>query len=267
MNKENALVLFHQGFTDIFNCLGLLNILYDKYNLLYVLVREDAWKIFHFYIRGMPRVRPIYTSLENINNVGLPCVDVKRHKITKFEIIGQYEYCFRHYIPVRFPFSDFERQFLAPYKTRAPVTFERAFYEAYGIPYIERVNRFVLNRDPIAEDVFFKRMVKHDEYICTHNNQKLKFFVYPKSDLPQIELEYSTDMYFDAIQVLQKAKEIHAQDSSWAAFCYLIDAKYRLLSHVQIYVYCYRDFDRMFTEPIRLPNWNIIMKDDVASLA
>jgi hypothetical protein len=40
--------------------------------------------------------------------------------------------------------------------------------------------------------------------------------------------------------------------------CYMIDAKYGLLETVPVYVYCHRGFDRMFTNPVKRPNWTIV---------
>jgi hypothetical protein len=65
-------------------------------------------------------------------------------------------------------------------------------------------------------------------------------------------------VFFDMIRVLQNAKEIHMIDSVWAAVCYSIDARYGLLSHIPIYIYCHRGFRQMFTEPKTLPNWTIV---------
>jgi hypothetical protein len=222
-----------------------------KYKKLYVLVREDAWMIIQFYIRGTYNVIPIYVKKNILDTVSWRnLVDIDHHKITKFELIAHY---------------DSERPIDDPYRGAynrrnaiddAP--FEQLFYEAYDIPYIERVNSFVLYRDPIAEEVAYNKNVKKEPYVCTHTNPDLQLFVKPEEGVEIVELNQSTPMFFDYIRILQHAKAIHVIDSSWAAICYMIDAKYGMLENVPVYVYCHRGFDRMFTNPVKRPNWRIV---------
>ena len=67
-----------------------------------------------------------------------------------------------------------------------------------------------------------------------------------------------SDIFFDMICILQNAFEIHLIDSIWAAFIYLLDAKYKLFNDKQIYIYALRGHHAMFTRPIKLLNWKII---------
>jgi hypothetical protein len=123
---------------------------------------------------------------------------------------------------------------------------------------MERINSFVLYRDPVSEEVAYSKVVKKEPYICTHTNPDLQLFVKPEEGVDIIELNQTTQMFFDYIRILQHAKAIHVIDSVWAALCYLLDAKYGLFEKVPIYLYCHRNFDRMFTEPVHRPNWTIV---------
>ena len=247
----NALLYFHQGWTDIVNCLPMMNWYAKKYKKLYVILRQDAWMLVQFYIRGLQNVVPIYVPKHILDTQSWSTfVNVQHHKITNFELIAHY---------------DSQRPDWDPYKGAyarrnaiddAP--FEQIFYEAYDIPYIERVNSFVLFRDPIAEEVAYTKYVKNEPYVCTHTNPELQLFVKPEEGVHTVELNQSTPMFFDFIRILQHAKAIHVIDSVWAAICYMIDAKYGLLETVPVYVYCHRGFDRMFTNPVKRPNWTIV---------
>jgi hypothetical protein len=259
----NALLYFHQGWTDIINCLPMINIYAAKYRLLYLLVRRDAWALIQFYIRGLRNVIPVYSPHLDLNRLGISVVDIAHHKITHLELMG-------HHDGSRFP-DDPLRNAFTRYDTanneqlsdgRMKLTFERVFYEAYGIPYSDRVDKFVLYRDPVLEETVYNRVVKSKPYICVHSNPALNLMVCPKTTLPRIELNQASEIFFDYLRILQHAEEIHVIDSVWAGLCYLMDAKYGVFHEKPVYVYCYRDFHRMFSEPVKLPNWTIIMADD-----
>lgn len=248
---SNALLFFHQGWTDIINCLPLITWYSKRYKKLYVLMREDAWMLVQFYIRGTTNVVPIYVPKQLLGEVSWRrLVDIEHHKITKFELIA-------HYDSDR-PDNDPYKGAYARRNALDDAPFERLFYEAYEIPYIERVNSFVLYRDPIAEEVAYTKLIKREPYICTHTNPELQLYVKPEEGVDIVELNQSSPMFFDYIRILQHAKAIHVIDSVWAAVCYMIDAKYGLLETVPVYLYCHRDFHRMFTQPVHRPNWTIV---------
>lgn len=267
MNTENALLYFHQGWTDIVNCLPMINICSAKYRRVYLLVRKDAWMLIQFYIRGLPNVIPVYAPHADLNRSGIKLVDVAHHNITKFELMGHHDASRPPSDPYRGGFRRYEDQYLTRDETgRVSHPFERIFYEAYGIPYADRVDKFTLYRDPILEETVYNRVVKQKPYICVHSNVSLNLVIRPKTNHAVVELDRASDIFFDYIRVLQHAEEIHLIDSSWAAICYLLDAKYGCFHQKPVFVYCYRGFDRMFTEPVRLPNWNIIMADEACRL-
>ena len=263
-----GLLYFHQGWTDIMNCLPLINIYAPKYKLLYVLVREEARALITFYIRGLRNVSPIFSPHSHLDSVGWSkLVNVKHHNITGFELIAhfdggrpttdKYHDAFKHYMDansIRLPDG------------RMSIPFERGFYEPYGLPYSDRVDKFVVYRDPEGEEKIYNSVVKQEPYVCVHNNPEINLFVKPPPGYDIIELNKASDFFFDYIRVLQHAKEIHLIDSSWAGLCYLLDAKYGMFHETPIYVYCYRDFHRMFTEPVKLANWTIIMQNEASDI-
>lgn len=259
----NALLYFHQGWTDIMNCLPMINIYAAKYRIVYLLVRKDAWGLIQFYIRGMGNVFPIYAPHVDLNRLGISVVDIAHHKITRFELMGQLDGLRPLSDPQRGAYQRFVEQ--KAYK-RADGTmshpFERVFYEAYGMPYSDRVDKFTLYRDPLLEESVYNRVVKQKPYICVHSNPLLNLMICPQNNLHRIELNQASNIFFDYIRILQHAEELHLIDSVWAGLCYLMDAKYGYFHQKPVYVYCYRDFHRMFTEPVTLPNWNIIHVND-----
>lgn len=240
----NGLLYTHQGWTDIVNCLALINYNAERYKRVYILVREDAKWLILFYIRGLRNVIPIFRPKHDL--------DFKHWSASVDPAIGSpaLEFIGHH---------DKHRQdpFVGAF-SRTPEPFERGFYEAYGIPYSIRISKFKLNRAPEDEAKRFAQYAKTEPYICVHGNREAGLIPPVSTDLPIVDLHESSPAFFDMLKVLMHAKEIHLIDSVWAAICYHIDASEGLLSHVPISVYCYRGYSRMFTEPMRLPNWTIV---------
>jgi hypothetical protein len=255
--KGNGLLYFHQGWTDIVNCLALINIYAEKYTFLYLLIREDASPMIWAYINPIKNVIPIFKPKEHLDNIQWYNLIDNSIKINGLEFIGN---------------PDVWRQRSDPYigsymKYPQPkFAFERLFYECYGIPHSNRVDRFSLVRNQNEEEALFSKLNPKSPYICVHTNPSVGTVEVP-ADANVIELNNSSSVFFDMIKVLQNASEIHCIDSVWAALCYLLDAKYGLLSHIPITVYCYRKFDRMFCEPKQLQNWKLVTMHSHSQLA
>jgi len=248
--SRNGLLMFHQGWTDIVNCLPMINWYARRYDKLYVVLRADSHPMILFYIRGIRNVIPIFIPKHIIEVDWLTPIDQHRLQITGREFIGHYD--------IQRPVSDPLRGAYARLNAVTDFPFEKLFYESYNIPYKERVNSFELYRDIDAEEQYYKKHVKSEPYICVHTNPGLELSVNPEDNVERVELGGTTEVFFDAIRVLQHAKAIHVIDSVWAAVCYMIDGKYGMLENVPIFVYCHRDFHRMFTQPVHRPNWTIV---------
>lgn len=252
----NGILFFHQGWTDIVNCLPLINVFAEKYNTLFVLIREDASPMVSYYAKALGlKVVVMSCPKQTLDTQYIPSLfDTNRLRITGFEYIAHYD----HLRPSNDPYRNAYHQRSALNPTH---TFERLFYESYGIPYSDRVDKFTLLRDLELEEQAYNRIVKREPYICIHTNPEVGLVDIPTyEDTDILELDKSSYVFFDMVRVLQRAKEIHVIDSVWAAVCYMLDARYGLLSHVPIYIYCHRDFYRMFTQPKELSNWTIIKR-------
>ena len=249
--KKNTCVLyFHQGWTDIINCLALVTYFSERYDLVYLIIRKDAFELINFYLKSYSNIIALHEEHKILDTIGVHHL-IKNLQFDSFEFIGGHD--MRRLITDVF-FNAYNK-----FTSENVVTFERAFYEAYNIPYMTRVEKFNVTRDLSQEELKYNSIVKSDNYICIHTNKYLNLTVNPDERYKEIiELDKSSNIFFDMIKVLENAKEIHVIDSVWAAICYLLDVRYNLFNHIPIYVYCHRNFSRMFTEPIHLQNWNII---------
>jgi len=226
---------FHQGWTDIINCLALINYYAKKYEKLEVIMREDAKALVEFYTRHLKNIEFIYkvhnepfdsylTLNENSESLFFGVHDHHRE--------DQFRSCWRC----------------------IDGCFVKGFYESYNIPYRVRVEYFEFERDYDMEEQAYQTFIKTngEKYILSH------CIDVKNNNIPTINLDKSTNLFFDYIKILSKAQEIHLIDSIWGAICYQLDAKYNIFQHIKVHLYAKRGYHKMFREPVQLVNWKII---------
>jgi hypothetical protein len=249
-NNNEALLCFHQGWTDIINSLSLINYYSKVYNTLHLVIREDSQKIIDFYIKKGNNVVIHYVEKKifHMSRKSEVLNDIfKYSKLNKDNIdflgIGLLD-AFRN--------DNFKNSYNQK-KIKFP--FEKCFYISYNIHYISRINDFEFERDFKLEDIVYDKFINTNgsEYILYHevieNYDKNKKIV---------NLNKSSEIFFDMIKVLENSIEIHLLDSVWGAFVYLLDAKYRLFKNKKIFLYAKRGYKSMFEEPVKLNNWIIV---------
>lgn len=243
---KTGTILFHQGWTDIINCLSLINIFASQYEKINLIIRKDSQPIIDFYVSQFSNVNTHYIEKYELDN-NLHTI-VPKFDETNLLFFGVHDaYRKNEYI------NSFR-------STHGSDFFVKKFYTVYGINYIERVNSFNLNRNLELEDTTYKDFISKngENYILYHEDTDRDIFI-GKENFNEINkiinLNGISDVFFDYIKILENSKEIHLFDSVWASVIYLIDAKYGLFKHIPIYVNCLRGYQDMFTEPIKLENW------------
>jgi hypothetical protein len=236
----NAILYFHQGFTDIVNCLSLITFYNKKYNRLHVVIRNDFANMVSFYIRCLKNVELILiekdTPIMNVVNI---------YQYDHILFIGIYDI---------FRIDEYKGVYG---KRKETGSFIDSFYTLYNIDPQYRVDGFEFVRDLELENTKYTKVVGTlKDYILYHDTNDVP--ILPKKENPFIQLDHISDIFFDCIKILENAKEIHMIDSVWACFLYLIDCKYKLFHNKSIYVYCKRSYYDMFTSPMKLDHWIIL---------
>lgn len=238
---KTASILFHQGWTDIINSLSLINIHHDKYDNINLIVREDAKPMIEYYISQFSNVVGCYYNIEKI--------DKELDDIIK--IFQDTELLF-------FGFFDSYRsnKYTNSFNNNNGFFVEK-FYTSYDIEYIERVNSFQIARNYEKENELFNQFISQHgtSYILYHGVPTIQN---SNHGYNWVDLDKTTYTFFDYLKIIENAKEIHLLDSVWGALIYQIDAKYKLLNNIPIKVYCNRGYVQMFTEPVKLDNWEIL---------
>ena len=237
--KPRGLLFFHQGWTDIFNSLGLISWYLKTYETLTVLIRMDAIPLMDFYCMQFgDRVELDFRPKELLDRMcdfsGVEC-DLLLHGINDI-----------------FRTDDYKNAYVRSNEQ----IFVNTFYTFYDIPAETRISHFQIERDVQLEEEKYNQFVQH---YGTH--YRLAHFIKPLSSedstLQTVDLNQTSDNFFDSIQILQNAKEFHLVDSSWAALVYLLDTKYGLFQSTPVHIYCARKYIEMFSNPVKLPNWTL----------
>lgn len=261
----NAVICHHYGWTDIINTLSITNFLLSTYTTVFLIYHKPKEALYNYYYRNCPSIQlvPFDTPQEDTTIIENLLKNSQAFQITGFHFFGFYD----KYRQDRFQGafqkigsgdSSQDDTTLIRDKENQEYYFVRKFYETYQIPYIERVESFFLDRYPEKEEAFYKSMVKSSNYILIHDTPDVSIPSEIYKGKTYYQLNQSSNIFFDAVKVLENALEIHCIDSVWAAVCYLIDAKYNLLRNVRIFVYCLRGHQLMFKAPVALENWVII---------
>ena len=242
---KNGILYFHQGWTDIINCLALINYKCKLYDKIYLVMREDAKQLVNFYVKDIKNIEILYEEKQNINEDDILFV------VNKYKNLNLEKNDF-----LCFGCHDKSRK--DKYKNafeKSGGCFVNKFYTDYEIPYITRINDFTFNRDKILEENTYNKFIKKygKEYILYH-----EVIDNYDQNIPIINLNGISDIFFDMIKVLENAIEIHLLDSVWGALIYHLDAKYKLFQNKKIILYAKRGYYSMFLSPIKLDNWTII---------
>ena len=240
LNKV-GLLYFHQGWTDIFNCLSLIDYYYNlDFDKIYLLIRDDAKDFIDYYIENKKdKIIPLYVYKYNLDNYsfGRDTDNIKSNKILLFHGINDIER------------KDKYKNIFLKYE----YCFVERFYKCYDIDYINRIECFNFSRNYELEEKTYNNFIEKygTKYILHHEiNEIVK-----NDDISYVNLNGITNIFFDYIKILVNAIEIHLLDSVWGALIYLLDAKYKLFSNKKIYIYCKRNYTEMYTNPVKLDNW------------
>lgn len=242
--NNTGILYFHQGWTDIINCLALINYYTNLYEYIYLIMRNDAKEIINFYTKDIKNLNIFYEEKKNIDEHGIIFIINKYNNDLQncdFLGIGCHDSIRKDKYNNSFRCID--------------NCFVKGFYESYDIPYITRINDFKFIRDYKLEENTYNDFINKygNNYILYH--EVIENY---NQNYPIINLNGISNIFFDTIKILENAIEIHLLDSVWGAFIYLLDGKYRLFKNKKIILYAKRGYIKMFEQPIKLDNWIIL---------
>jgi hypothetical protein len=236
----------HQGWTDIINCLPLLNFYSKKYDQIFCFYREDSYELVQYYIKQFNNVFFVSDKLISLTNMSDG--DILFH--------GLHDHVRNDIYNNKFINSNNEEHFVSK------------FYNLYNISHDEIINSFELKRDFVLENSVYENFLNENKqlnYILTHEPSYNSIDIKNKID-KNFNLDNKVKNIFSYIKVLENSKELHLVDSVWASLCYLLDCKYNLFKDKKIFLYPYtnrsggllKGKEQNYLRPINLKNWILI---------
>jgi hypothetical protein len=235
----------HLGWTDIINSLALIHYYKDHFDKIVVFMREDAKGLLQYFIKDMPTIEPIYFP----------------HDILSCSVYGYYlqlqQKCNQPIYPLFFGFHDqYRNDIYRKAFDKSTDFFGDRFYSAYHLDPKIRYEHFIFRRDNEIEYKKYQEVIQDKkDYILVNDTPENPIEGLNKETISLTNLSSS---FFDCIMILEKAKEIHAIDSIWSCFCFMIDMKYGILKNVKVVIYCKRGYKQFYKGCEKLPNWTIL---------
>lgn len=234
-----GILYFHQGWTDIMNCLALITYYSNIFSKVHLIIRNDSYELLNYYTKKYNNINIIYidkTELDNMNilnylqtcNINVDNVKLLFHGIHDKYRKDKYNNAFNN----------------------CKCYFVERFYKAYDMPYDIRSN-ISFYRDTDLEHNTYKNFIKlyGNEYILYHE------IIKTNKNIVKVNLNQISNIFFDYIEVIEHATEIHLIDSSWAALIYLLEIKFNLFHNINIMLYAIKNHKEMFQKPKKLDNW------------
>jgi len=272
--KNKACVYFHQGWTDIVMCMGLINYYASIYSEITIIIREDAKYMVDYYTKGLSNVIVLYITTDNgrfYGTIATNSTDINVQYYNNTILIpNDFDIMF-HAEHDKFRKDNYQYKWYETSTRQNNKHFSELFYILYGIDFNNRIESFNVERDlELEEEQYNKFIIENGvDYIIYHddeeNDKHGTHHVSTKIDLNEkrdkttcVNLNKISNVFFDYIKIIQNASEIHLVDSIWGCLLYQLDAKYNILNGKEVNLYCKRGHDDLFTKPITLNNWKLI---------
>ena len=234
--KDCCIIMFHQGWTDIILCIGIVFYNLKYYNKIILLMREDAKDMINFIFRFNNNIKIIYINKNNLDNPNIRkyyidnIIKINNNKISNDDILlyGEISKC--HYGK----HSNYKSIKCNPGD-------KYYFYNTYNIDSIESIKSFNIIRDYDLENNKYEEIIRKygKKYVIVFNDYKRNLCINPdyiiNKNLPTVNLCKSSTICFDMLRVLHESSEIHILSTFWSLIIYQLQKKYNLFKDIPIF--------------------------------
>lgn len=243
MKNEICITTFHQGWTDIILCIGIVFNNIKKFKKVILIARDDAKDLLNFIFNNISNIEIKYISRD-----------------------GEYQHRYQKYITNLVNKLDNVKLSLhgghfvkKKYNKIYDLGGAEYFYEIFSTNYINyknNINLFNINRNSELENLYYKKVKEKvgDDYIIINEDPKRELYINKskiKSNLSIYNINASTNIVFDAILALENAKEIHTISTFWSLIILNLSKKYNLFVDIPIYFHSYvrnKRYDYLYKE-------------------
>jgi len=220
-------IIFHQGWTDIIICLGIIFYNLKRYNEVVLIIRKDSFEMCNYIFRHHGNLIIEYFD-KDMETSDVPLL------LNKYPgyILFAHGMAFVNKIKNNIPYNIGDSKY---------------FYQVFTTEEInanEFINSFNIDREVVPENDYYNKIVNSvgHNYIIINEDPVRGFNIDRKkinSDLPLININASTKKIFDAIKAIENAKEIHTISTFWSIIIYLLQKKFNLFKNIPIYFHDY----------------------------
>ena len=232
---KKCIILFHQGWTDIILCIGLVFYNLKYYDEIYLLIRDDSKDMISFIFRHNYNVKTIFINKHELD-------DSSMRKNHIYNIASKYSISNNNILLYGGCLSPCGYGKHNNYKPSGFIAGgQDYFYYTYNIDSIESINSFNISRDYILENNKYEEIISKigNKYVIVFNDKERNLFInnnyIVNKELPTFNLCESSTVCFDMIKVINESKEIHILSSFWSLIIYNLQKKYNLFMNIPIY--------------------------------
>ena len=221
---KNSLVMFHQGWTDIIMCIGLVYYNLEKYNEVVLLIRKDSEKLINFIFRNQKKLQILFLDKSFLDELNYRNNIVKYFKKEKFDI--------NFYGPSLDKKTNFPNRQVAG---------KTMFYTPYNINGNVAIDNFIIHRDLELENKKYIELInkigkKYNIIFKDHKrNLSIDESKIINKSLPLFNISNCSEICFDMIKILEEAQEIHILSTFWSLIIYNLQKKNNLFSKKNIF--------------------------------
>ena len=232
-----ACVYFHQGWSDIVNCISLINYYSNNYEEIFVIIRKDAKELINYYVKNLQNVNILYINnddgrfygnFELKQEEGAEYIPSDRNDFHGTIIINKDMFLAFHGEHDMYRNDKYHAEWYKSPNDKYLGNFVEKFYTIYDINYMERINSFAFTRNYDIENKIYEEFVSKngENYVLYHDNPTWNYT--PQNIATEIKFENKLEGFnyvnlnkmsntlLDYIKVFEKAKEIYLIDSIWA---------------------------------------------------
>jgi len=215
--------MFHQGWTDIILCIGLVYFNIEKYDKVVLLIRKDSYKMINFIFKNQKKLQILFIDKVLLDDCNYRNSIVKEYQIKNFDI------------------NFYGRSLDKTTKFTSNNGDKYFFYKTYGIDENLAIDNFIINRDLNLEN---------DKYLQLTNKIGKKYNIIFKDNIRNLSIDESkivnkslpvfnlcncSETCFDMIKIIEEATEIHILSTFWSLIIYNLQKKYNLFNKNNIY--------------------------------
>ena len=263
LNNKKATILPHQGWADFYSSNGLINYYSKIYEDLTILVSDASRKeMIEQMFSQTPRISciiaPTYigrkTSLDtciichtNHGDKICPRVGTTPCRFVDYSLFSNNEYdniklgCFKN----------FEKWSLIRDRSNS---FSHAFYEFELVDIRNRIDSFNISSVPQVQKPDGRYKVIHYD---RERGIVIPEEILLKDRLQQIQLNNTSKIMIDQIEILENAEELHFIDSNYSVMIYFLSFMNEKIAKIPKFLHAYTRFGRdtgIYREPVP-PNW------------